>query len=409
MTDLPILYKKVWLSAGRKRLFVASLFFAFFFSVASTHAGPLAPFSLQVGSTIYHDANIFRRSEAAGQEIVGDTVHMIMLGAKVDKTISKQRIVANIELERHMYAGQDLDYTSKRAESMWHWAAGDRLTGLVSYNYWQRATSLSDYTPQAGSSRNLERFKDFMVSAEFRVINGWRITSTHTRGSGRNSVERRKVNDSNYTGYGLGFGYNTRRGSQWRINYRKTDTEYPNRAIDEAIREDIELTGTWVISQKSRLQTRLGYTKRNYSGNDNRDFNGITGFIRYSWWPTYKLGFVAEYTYDLTEQQEDYSDFAQGPRIRLTANWNPTTKVGLNMSWTHQKMNYSARDGGGLIDDVGRKDTNRGMSFAITYTPIDPLLVRLFYDRSSRDSTLSPFVVSDYSTNVLGISLDYQF
>ena len=390
-------------------LFFVGFCFALIYALLNTSmAGPLEPVTLRASTTMFYDSNIYRASKEVS-DIEGDTVYMVMLGAKVDKSFSKQRIVIDAEMTKHTYRGADLNYTGRKLDSTWFWAAGDRLKGTLTYNYLQRATSLSEFLPVDGGKRNLERFHDLKFSGEMKLIDGWMLAADYSTGYSRNTIPVRRINNADYDGYGFGGGYNTKRGSRFRIMFRQQDTEYANRKINQSKRTDIELTGTWVVTEKSMIQARLASTKREYAGTSDRNFTGLTGFVRYGWRPTSKIGLMTEVSYDLSEQLEDYSDYAQGPRFKVTGSWDVTPKIGLQMSWSYQRLNFSGRDNPYTINGQERKDTNRGISFSIAYNPIDPVIFRIFYDYSSRGSTMAPIIITDYRAHVIGMSAEVQF
>ena len=107
-------------------LFFVGFCFALVYALLNiSMAGPLEPVTLRASTTMFYDSNIYRASKEVS-DIEGDTVYMVMLGAKVDKSFSKQRIVIDAEMTRHTYRGADLNYTGRKLDSTWFWVAVDR-------------------------------------------------------------------------------------------------------------------------------------------------------------------------------------------------------------------------------------------------------------------------------------------
>lgn len=363
-------------------------------AIATGAQAQISPYYLGASLTRGHDSNIFRVPEDRGP--VSDSYTTAALLGGFDQPIGRQRVYTNLEVHQQRFDERDdLNYTGHRLGAGLNWETINNFSGTVKLG---REKTLASYslpflgvvtekniksedsfaaTVQRGTVRN-----DLQVFGAFNARNtDYSASAFNTRDNRRNAL-RAGVNWHRSDLLTLGVAWVEARGKYPRI---------PDRYESHAL----ELTSTWKPTGASTLDGEIGYEKRKFKENGQRDFSGLTGRLRWRWEPTGKLLF----TTTLVRDADDTERFIEasgtetsvaGSRVTnsliLDGSWKATAKVSVNanLRYSDRKLVVPA----GLADPDRRgTDTTRRAALGATWNATNSLSLSCNVARESRSQS----------------------
>jgi len=363
-----------------------------------------------VSGGYYHDDNLFRLSGSVnpvpllGRSDKSDNITRLGLGLKADVPVSRQHLVLEAQMDSYHYDHFSLlNNTAYSASGTWQWQYGNDWNG----------------TAGIGSRRFLGGFGELQAPAKDMV------TETHTYGSAAYALTARyklrgaldyynyshdlpgaNILDNDVTSGTVGVDYVTPELNSLGLQIKYSDGNYQNSQLVGATLVDNRYNETetsavahWVVSGKSTIDARLGYTSRKHKAIAARDFGGATGSLNYTLQVGSKTALIASAYRELKAYEAlpgsfapTYGDFTAayvlsnglsfGPR------WAPTATIVLQAQFLYEKRDFKGDPSTTLLGTPEREDTYRGTQLSVGYRPIPRAQLSLSWEHGNRSSNL---------------------
>ncbi|WP_157271258.1 outer membrane beta-barrel protein [Azohydromonas aeria] len=361
-------------------------------AIATGAQAQISPYYLGASLTRGHDSNIFRvRPEL---DPASDSYTTAALLGGFDQPIGRQRVYTNLEVRQQRFDERDeLDYTGHRLGAGLDWETINNISGTVKLG---REKTLASYslpflnvvtekniksentfaaTVQRGTVRN-----DLQVFGAFNARNtDYSASSFNNRDNRRNAL-RAGVNWHRSDLLTLGVAWVGARGKYPRI---------PDRYDSNAL----ELTSVWKPSGASTLDGEIGYERRSFKENGQRDFSGLTGRLRWRWEPTGKLLLTTTLVRDADDTERfveanGTDNASAGSRITnsliLDGLWKATAKISVNASFRYSDRKLVVPIQG--IEEQG-SDTTRRAALGATWNATNSLSLGCNVARETRSQS----------------------
>lgn len=349
-----------------------------------------------------YDDNLLRlpdgQSQLASDGTVrrGDQILRYGAGVVLDKPVSRQRIYANVAYYQNDYNHFDqLDFNGPVIDAYWAWQVGNLWSGKLGYD---RDRALSNFADQLNPQKNIRTQERWYFRPQYELGASLRL---------RGALEFYALDNSVFTNsnredtiYDLGIERISPQLNTVGFFVRYTDGEYTDRVPVPGVREtsfdqtDFDLRVDWKVTGASRLAGRVGYTNRQFPGDN---FGGVTGRMTWDWAPTGKTSivFVARRQFEYPEDVLGNGALVQG--VSVAPRWNATPKISFGAF-----AEYWERD-----RDLSPIDERyRVLGLSASYAPIDNLQLSLSL---RRDRRRTDFQFLDYDANVVSASAQVSF
>jgi hypothetical protein len=203
----------------------------------------------------------------------------------------------------------------------------------------------------------------------------------------------RAVIDLRTTSGTVGVDYVTPAFNSIGAQFKYTEGSYANLQpvgallVDNSFREyEASAVAHWIVTGKSVLDGRIGYTKREHKQLPQRDFDGLTGRLSYDW-------FVASKTvlnFAVWRETLGYTDVTASYVVSKGASfgpsWAPTAQLVFQGRLVHEKRDFSGAPG--LVLGIGpqSKDTFNGVRLSAGWTPRRFIELVVAADKGERSS-----------------------
>ncbi|MFQ1063676.1 hypothetical protein [Bordetella trematum] len=337
----------------RAKLAVASL--AFCSLPAATAPGP-ADYAVQLGSSVQHQSNPARLSDAASEDIRSDTVRVnsVGLGLRLPLLSEDTRLEAGGMLADARYSNnRQLNHQPRVLNAALPWRAGQLVSGRFQYGY---QSSLSSNLGRTWPERDQESRQNRSAELGLRVTDSLTLPVLgvfHNDTRYDQSINQRLYNrkdegwqlSARYAGYGRSFA---------QAGLRQTDVDYYERTPDLVATIDDRYTDNeafvaarWDYSPKTLLQGRVGVLQRSYQHLDDRDTRLLTFEGRATWEYSPKTRFDFQlwrrpYAYD--DDPSVLYAVITGGQASLT--WRPTVKTAFQLGVEYGRQRNTAYSGG---------------------------------------------------------------
>src|SRR5262245_31335000 len=336
-------------------------------------------FSLSGG--VYHDSNPFRLSDSVNPQTVlgtsskSDTFYRLGAGVTGDIPISRQHLLFEAAMDGFRYDRFDLlDNVAYRAGVAWKWEAGSEWSGDVGYT---RRHFLSPLEYLQQPVKDMITDDHIYANGGYRLTPRWRVRGTADWIQSDHSNDIQASLD-NHTAFGIvGLDYLTPAGNSIGAQVKFSRGIYPNDQLVAGTLvnndyDEVELSAVaqWIVTGKSTLYARLGYTDRSQDQLPERDFQGVTGRVDWDWTPTGKtlINFAA--WHEIHSYQDVTASYVVSNGASLGPNWALTSKVVLQARLLYEERKFKG-DPGLVLGTTGpeREDKFRGGRISVGYTP----------------------------------------
>ncbi len=405
---------------SRKRLVVLAIGAALGQSVHG-QTDDATPFYVGGSLGVSHVSNVYRQANTDNS----DTVTSIGVLGGVDQRLGRQHLTLDGSLQNNRYStNRDLDNRSHSIRGALNWQTIGNLSGVLSA---KSDRSLADFNIGNGvdpiRQKNVESTSEYQalarlgVATRYTLEGGW----THRKRDFTAPQYDRFVYEQDTGSLGLYAtpGGNVRLGLVGR-HTKGNNPRYPiGIAIDpgtltpviiaarnDYTRDDVDFTTRWTTGGSSTLNTRISRSRTKNGLEQVRDFSGTTGSVAWSWRPTGKLQFDAQYARDTG--QETVVQSADQNRVytswQLGSSYALTGKVSLSAKASNNRARRTSDSGVVLpdaLDDM--KAYNVGVRWAISRG----FSLNCQYDHASRDSSVPQYVYSASSYGCTGQAILY--
>lgn len=311
--------------------------------------------NLNAGVTYLRDNNLFRLASSVDPLKVGlsgrsDTITAATLGLNINKEISLQHIIANINVVDTRYQRNGyLDFQALNYDAKWLWAAGIRWTGELSLDRTETLNSYTDYSNY--HIRNVRTVENERFTANYWFHTSWAAVAGLSRTTLTNEQPFLADSDYELKGYNYGIRYRPVSGNMLTLRAKQLDGTYSKRQFNTVSQYDngftqngYELNVDWRLTGKTKLQGRLEYLDRQHEHFVARDYNGWIGNLDVAYASTGKTALSFGYKHGLEAFQQLTSSYYVLDEITLGTAWAATASITASA-----RMGYGKRDYRGEI------------------------------------------------------------
>lgn len=350
---------------------------------------------LRVSQSLYYEDNLYRLASgvSAPEGQRDDTISVTGLGLVFDREYSRQRLRANVGLSHSAYAvHDDLDYTAPDVSLAWDWRLGNHWSGTLSHTY---AESLAGFEDVAATNQVIRLRTRSGLSANYWWHPDWAIGAGASRVRNRYQDNARPASENDSQTVDLNLTYRPATGNRVVLTLRHTDGRYPNRAavagsIRDYTQRDGRISGEWRLTGALHVTGDVGFTERTYDLAPSRDFTGVTGRLAANWQPTAKTSVELSWRREIGAEEDLVSNYAVTRVLRLAPRWSITDKIALGGFIERSSRDYGGDPElgfGGLV--ATRDDITRRYGLTLSYQPMRALSVSLGVQHQSRSSDVA--------------------
>ena len=376
-------------------------------------AGALAQsaFSPFAAATVEHDSNVFGfsgRDEAqrtTGSPAMSDTVRRASAGADLQYALGQQTLRAGVHGGRNEFQRfRQLDHTHHRWSTSLDWRLGTRVDGLLDWRQERRMASLAD---RQGSELTMEDERIGTAAVNLDIGADWRLENTVRSRELESPLdglphftleEDSFATELGHSGWGL---FNVGLRAEY-LDGRFTGTLAGDEPFDQVT---VEAVATYAASGLSRLNARLGHSRRRDRRDAGNDMSAVTGLV------SMERTFSGVTSADL-ELFRQISSFSYGPEsmvetgVRASLRWQPTAKTGFQagVEWSRNRFQDSVQfEPGG---EPVRDDRQRSAFLRAQYAPLPWLSLHPYAHVRDRDSNHPD---QRYDKYVVGLEVRIRF
>ena len=368
----------------------------------------------------YYDNNLFRQAENEAIFIdrsvkrgpQTDSYSVLAFGANVDWRIKRQQILARASKSLVRYSNFNLlDYDGSDYLAQWNWQLGNHWNGQVGATRTLSQSSFTDlnFTTVLNNQRTIEKT---FATTNWQFHPRWTIGGAVNEVKITNSDPTQITNDFTEQSEELNLTWHTPKGTSIRTQVRTADAEYPNRQffiVDNSYsQQELNVSTVWPISGLLRLQSRLGYLKREHENVSQRNFSGFTGRGTVDYFPSGKTLFSLSVYRELGAVSEISSSYRLMTGINVNAVWTITPKISLRGGVSDDKAEFKG-DPGFVFSNVPiREDKIQNATLSLNYEPIRSTVFGLGMQTGRRESNvLIPDNDYKFSTIFANVRVDF--
>ncbi|HKU72151.1 MAG TPA: XrtB/PEP-CTERM-associated polysaccharide biosynthesis outer membrane protein EpsL [Burkholderiales bacterium] len=366
---------------------------------------------------IDHDSNPFRLSDSAdpvatlGSTQKSDTIYHGGLGLKGNIPISRQLIQIDLRAETFDYKRFDiLDNTSYSGAGTWKWVAGPNWSGDVGYG---RRRFMSNLAEIQAPLKDMVDEDHAFFNAGYMLSPRWKVRGGLDWLKWAHNEPSRETLDARISSGTIGLDYVTPQSNATGIQFKYTDGEFPNQqaagpgAVDNSFKDyETSVVAHWMITGKSTLNGRLGYTKREHDQLAQRDFSGTTGRLEYDWYFAAKTLLNFALYRELRSSEDVNASYVLTEGWSLGPAWAPTSKTIFQAKWLQEDRDYRGDPSFVLAGSPSRQDTFRGLNLSAGYSPRRTVRLSIAVERGTRSSNV---VLRDYDYTLVSGNAKLQF
>jgi hypothetical protein len=378
------------------------------------------PWYLGVSQTFAYDSNLYRADDTRDLNLNrdpslqpltrSDTISTTSLVGGIDQPIGRQRVFGNASVGYNGYANNDyLNSTSYSLTGGLDWSTVERFSGKVSVAASEQQRKFNDTND---TEKNLERVNQ--VDAVFRAGTVTRLTLEGSLGFRKLDYSAAAFASSEYDQTRGSIGVRYRPGiATFSASVGLADTDY-NTTTERVRRTSLDLTGSWPANGVSSLFVRLSPTRVEYDQFSQRDFNGLTGSLRWNWLPTGKLNVETRLVHDIG-QDSSFETFGAGvapgtnntgrvtTELRVAAAYELSAKVAMNaaLSTAYRSLEETKVDGNSAVVKATGNDNTIIFSLGASWTPLRSTQVGCNLGRDQRSVSGNISGNDAYSANTV--------
>lgn len=370
-----------------------------------------SPYSIGVAQTVIYESNVLRvrDGQVAPQGFsASDTISSTALVAGVDQSFGRQRLSGTAVLRANNYSKND-DFNSAgySLNLGLDWETIERLSGRVTVgaDRNQRADLRDRFGrfiggANAEDTQRLSAVARLGLAGPLSLEAGFNYTDVSYESPLAAYAEYRQVGGS------LGVRYRLGGATSVAVAYRSTDIQYPNLLVnlanprDQRQRDDIDFNIVWVPSGASRLDLTLSQGRTRYEQLNDRDFEGATGALVWTYNPGGRLRGNLRLARD-TGQNSDLATTAFSENtdtLRLSADYDVTGKIVASASVQHYRRTL---DGSGVfVNGIRGNDSGNNLTLGLRWAALRSVTVGCQASYEKRGTNSNPLLNDAYTAKI---------
>lgn len=382
-------------------------------SAAQAQTDDTTPFYAGGSLGVTHVSNLYRQSSAQNS----DTVISAGLLGGIDTRLGRQHLTLDGSLQNNRYASNSgLNNRSHSLRAALNWQTVGNLSGVLSA---KSDRALADFniggSIQPIFEKNTESNDQYQAIARLGVATrytleaGWTQRRRNFTAAAYDSLVFRQ--DAGSLGLYATPAGNVRLGLVARHTKGKNPRFPTGRAVpateqNDYSRDDVDFTTAWTLGGHTTLNTRISRSSTNNSAELLSDFSGTTGSVGWSWQPTGKLQFNAQYSRDTG--QESAISTAELNRVytswQLSGNYALTGKIKLSAG---ASSNSARRSGNASVMVTNSVDDTSSYNLGLRWAYSRSFNLSCQYNHISRDNSVPLYAYSASSYGCTGQALLY--
>jgi hypothetical protein len=161
----------------------------------------------------------------------------------------------------------------------------------------------------------------------------------------------------------------------------------------------------WRASGASDVFARLGYTKRTFEQQQNRDYSAPTWRVTYRWQPTGKTALEFTARRELVDFQGLTANYERITGFSVSPTWSVTPKLALRGTIARDNLEYLGNPGLAAVAN-DREDTDRRYQISALWTPLRLTELTFNIENGRRTSNTA---LGDYKYNAGSVLLTRYF
>lgn len=379
-------------------------------------AGRFDPISLDVGTSVMYDDNLYRLSSSTkiddqdptGKSSKWDQIISPYINLGLKKEYSLQKIEANVRVTDNRYLENDrLDFTALDYDAAWLWQITPSLGGRITVLRTEALNDFGDYTNY--SEQSVRTIDIEQLELEYLVGGAWSVVGGAGRLRLKNSSTFEAEGDEEQITQEFGGKYTFSSGTWLKLVQRLGQGDYTSRDADPITQLDsgydlteTELSGLWLYSGKTSFDIKLAKSKADYDNFGSRDYDEMTGLLGMKWSATNKITLLTSVSRDVSSFLTDTSSYYIVDSLLIAPAWQMTAKTSLALSYQYEKRKYH-----GAIVPITASQEDEFNTFGITLDWLPTLTSKISaaYEREQRGSNTD----TSYQANILTLSAQIGF
>lgn len=371
-----------------------------------------SPYYIGVAQTVTHESNLLRLREnqvAPAGRSESDTISSTAVVAGVDQSFGRQRLTGSASLRANRYAdNKEFDSSGYGLNLGLDWETIESLSGRISFG--ADRTQRADLRSRFGAfivGGNAEEVERFSATARLGLAGPLSIEAgVNWYSLGYESADAAYAEFSQRGG-SLGLRYRLGGATSVALSLRSARVVYPNLLINQADPRDrrqndnVDLNVVWVPSGSTRLDATLSQGRTRYDQVSERDFDGTTGALAWTWNPGGRLRANLRLARD-TGQNSDLATTAFSQTtdtLRVAADYDVTGKIVASASAQHYRR---ALDGTGqFVNSVRGSDSGQVFTLGLRWAALRSLTVGCQASAERRGSNSNVLLNDAYSANIV--------
>ena len=345
------------------------------------------PLSLVVSENLTYESNLLRNNDLKSRDVVSATgVQVGFNKAYGRQTYSAAGTVVatrykNLKLYDNDGYNLALGFTTQIA-SNWY----------VSLDH-NRVNQLQNFQDQ-GLNRYREPIKSQQTRAfaQYGLYGRWSLNGELN--SSKVSYEVLSLNNRSADGAKVGVRYSPTDLLYFDVGLRQTDSHLPNYRVGLASadgerikQQSLEFSTRWIVTGYSNFDGRVGWSRERYTMDEQRNFNGLTGYVSWNYTPAGKMAYSLALDRDtnnsggsttssinlsqLTGTLGFNSQKRVSTGLSLRATYSATAKISLTASGSYRRIEEESRlrtedlFGGSTLSSTGTKSAGSYRTFNI--------------------------------------------
>ena len=342
-----------------------------------------------------YDSNVFRLSKnvdpvpITGSSRKSDDWLTTTVGINVDVPWSLQRFQLNYSLSDLRYQHfKELDHHAYQFRGDWQWAVRRELTGDTGYAQQQNLASFANIQ---ANTPDIIRSKQAWFNGAYLVTPSWRLHTDFNAGEARHSAANQQINNLDAASAEAGVDYVTPRENRIGVAARFEKGRSPDSILLQGVefnndyrQASLGLQARWALTEHSRLDGRVDYSKREYSQFNERNYSGPTMRGTYTWSPTVKTRVATTIYRDVAPLEDIQSRFVLVTGVKAQPQWDVTEKVSVRGNLEYSKWDFHGDPA------LGNSFTHRvsAIGGGLVWKPARDILVQGTYQHEVRTSTV---------------------
>ena len=304
-----------------------------------------------------YDSNLIRlpgEEEALillGDEALSDTFATYEFG--IDATW--ERGVNTFELSGKGYSNvynrfSGIDYAGGNALAEWAWDTG-LWNGLLRYRY---NRGLRDFANQVIPRKDLRTRNAFVGQLGRRLGQNMGLTF-RAEVADIFYTENRFLDQERILG-GVAFDWYSRAGNSIGFDVELIDGAFDNNPLNDYTQIDAGPTMRWVISGKTRINAKVGYSSREHAQSPERDFDGFTGRVDVDWRTGGDSKALFSVFREISNLSDEIANFAIIHGVSIEPTWQISTRTALRLQLAYEDRDFQGDDGVIIPQPDDRRD-----------------------------------------------------